>query len=578
MTQKENIINSFFSINSTKLSAPSCNFKLKRSHIVIASLAINILSLALPIMVLQVYDRILVNNSIGTLSILLSGVVFVLVLETILRIARSYITAWAGIVYEYTLTCNSMRYFLHGDMTHMDERSAGEHLQDISSFAKLRDFYGGQALTTIIDIPFAFIFLGIIWYLAGNLVLVPIVVIILFLVIAWFTGHNLRKNLEIQNDCDDKRYNFMIETLNGIHTIKTHGIESIFQRRYEYMEEQSSIANYNTAILSTKAYNLGITFNEVMVISIVTVGAPMVMNGFFTTGTLIAGILLAGRLMQPIQKALALWTSYQDYSIAKDKANDIFAIPQVTKNIKYNSEEIKREGSLEISNLIFGYNNETIFEGADLSLQYGDTVSISGDHNSGKTTLIKLIAGCYNTNEGSIKIDGINATTYMAEDLIKHVGVLSDEGIVFNGTIIDNITGFNPEYKEQAIEITKLLNIHHNITILPSGYETVLNNSAANPISPGLEQMISIARVLIHKPRLILFDNADRSLDRSSYNDLIRLLNRLKGKATMVLISGDRNIIRLADTEYMISEKKIEKVNVNDSKHHDVKPFQELRI
>jgi ABC-type protease/lipase transport system fused ATPase/permease subunit len=139
------------------------------------------------------------------------------------------------------------------------------------------------------------------------------------MIITWFLGNRLMKALKAQGVCDDKRYNFIIEALQGIHSIKSYGIEAVFQRRYERLEEDSSLTNYNASLVSTEGYTFGVLFNEVMIIAVVSVGAPMVINGDFTTGGLIATVLLSGRLMQPIQKALFLWTQFQDYRLAEIK-------------------------------------------------------------------------------------------------------------------------------------------------------------------------------------------------------------------------------------------------------------------
>lgn len=567
---------SILSMKSGKLNDPPCNFEFKKSQIITSTLAINILSLALPIMVLQVYDRILANHSIGTLKVLVVGVTIVVVLEGILRIGRSYITAWAGMVYEYTLTSNAMRYFIHGDIAKMEKRGAGEHMQDIGSFAKLRDFYGGQALMTMVDIPFAVLFLALIGYLAGSLVLVPLILMVVFASTAWLLGNKLKKAIKAQGECDDKRYNFIVETLHGIHTVKSYGVESVFQRRYERMEEESSITNYNTAILSTRAYSLSIVFNEIMVVSVVTVGAPMVMSGHFTTGTLIASVLLSGRLMQPLQKALSLWTRFQDFRLASEKAKDIFSIPQVKK--KMNLDTSDRSGTLEIKDMSFGYDDKLLFDNINLSLEPGAVISIGGDHNSGKSTLLRLIAGLYVPNSGSVVVDGTEVSKYKAEDLIDHVGFMSDEGVIFQGTILDNLTGFNDDKENKAFEIAELLKITDDIAMLPSGYDTVLNDGVADPIPPGLKQRITLARVLVNKPRVILFDNADRALDRDGYNYIVKLLTKLKGKATIILASGDHNIMRLADREYILENGALQEVDSHDSKIYDVHSFRELKI
>ena len=347
-------------IDKYKLNDPVCKTRLQKSELIIATIAINLLSLALPIMVLQIYDRIMTNHSVDTLSVLAIGVCIAILFEAILRIARSYTTSWSGMVYEYTMAANAMRCYINADPARLKTEGAGKQIQNLGAFSKLRDFYSGQTLITLVDIPFALMFLVLISYLTGELVFVPLTLIIIFTAITWFMGNKLMHALQEQDANDDKRYNFIIETLQGIHSIKSYGIESVFQRRYERMEEDSTISNYNTSLISTEGYTFGIFFNEIMVVSVVSFGAPMVINNQLTTGALIATILLSGRLMQPIQKALFLWTQFQDYRIAYTKAEEMFSIDQIKRT---KPEEVQKKiGSIQLINVGFRYDTKIVFE------------------------------------------------------------------------------------------------------------------------------------------------------------------------------------------------------------------------
>ena len=151
-------------IDKFNLDDPPCKTRLRKSELVIATIAINLLSLALPIMVLQIYDRIMTNHSESTLSVLAIGVCLAILFEAILRIARAYTTGWTGMVYEYTMAANAMRQYINADPARLKIEGAGKQIQNLGAFSKLRDFYGGQTLVTIVDIPFALMFLVLISY------------------------------------------------------------------------------------------------------------------------------------------------------------------------------------------------------------------------------------------------------------------------------------------------------------------------------------------------------------------------------------------------------------------------------
>jgi len=563
-------------IDKYKLNDPACKTRLQKSELIIATIAINLLSLALPVMVLQIYDRIMTNHSVDTLSVLAIGVCVAILFEAILRIARSYTTSWSGMVYEYTMAANAMRCYINADPARLKTEGAGKQIQNLGAFSKLRDFYSGQTLITLVDIPFALMFLVLISYLTGDLVYVPLVLIIIFTAITWFMGNKLMHALQEQDANDDKRYNFIIETLQGIHSIKSYGVESVFQRRYERMEEDSTISNYNTSLISTEGYTFGIFFNEIMVVSVVSFGAPMVIDNQLSTGALIATILLSGRLMQPIQKALFLWTQFQDYRIAYTKAEEMFSIDQIQRTEP--EEAQKKIGSVQLKNVGFNYGTKIVFENINLDLRIPDIISIHGPNDAGKSTLLRLIAGISEPSSGEVLIDGLPASSLISEDLVHHVGYIAAESVMFQGTILENITAFDTDKEIQAMELVNLLNLDKEIALLPRGYETKINDGFADTIAPGIKQRIAIVRVLLNKPKIILFNNADKGLDREGYHHLIKLLNMLKGKVTMVITTDDHNISRLADKHYLLKNQKLVQVENDDSSIFEVQQYQELKI
>jgi ATP-binding cassette subfamily C protein LapB len=220
-----------------------------------------------------------------------------------------------------------------------------------------------------------------------------------------------------------------------------------------------------------------------------------------------------------------------------------------------------------------------ILNNVNLDLKLGDVISISGDKSCGKSTLLKLITGLYSPGRGSILVNGKSASKFPARELIRHVGYLAMEGAIFKGTIAENLTAFGEIPENQVQEVVGLLGLDKEIEKLPAGYETNLDGSETDVIPPGLKQRIAIARVLSTKPRIILFDNADRSLDKEGYNQVYKLLARLKGKATMIICSDDRNILRLAMHDYVLVDGTLKpKESIGDSKLYDVTPYRRLRI
>lgn len=553
-------------------------FRINAIHLIFASLVINLLALAMPIMMLQAYDRILPNHGVGTLSLLVCGVFTAIALEMLLRIARSYLTAWSGAVFEHTTSCQAMRHILGSKIQDFEQQGSGAYLQKMTAITRLRGFYSGQTMLTVVDFPFVFVFLFLIWYIAGNLVYVPICLFVLFCSLAVYVGRRLRDQVQEQDFSNKIRYNFIIETLAGIHTLKGVGLEKFFLRRNDRLQTRISLAHYQVALTNNIAVNCGTLFAQIMTVAVVSFGALKVIQGDMGSGGLAACILLSGRIMQPVQRALSLWTKFQTFFIDRREVEDVFALSTVKYNLSRTAK--KPLGNVSLTNIAFRYNDNTplLLNNLNLDLQTGDSIAISGGSGSGKTTLLHLLTGILEPTKGGVLVDEQAPHLFNPSLLTSHVGYLPEKGAIFNGTIRENLTFFGATKDEDAMNAAQFLNIDEAVAILPDGYETLLTDNVTDSIPPGLKQRIAIARVLANKPRVILFDNADRGLDKSGYNIIFSVLGRLKRKTVLILVSDDRNILRLADKEYFLYKGSLLETEPADSKIYGILPFREFVI
>lgn len=547
--------------------------------LLLCTLAINLLSLALPVMTLQVYDRILPNPGTGTLPVLVTGVCVAIFLEVLLRLSRSYVIGRAGAAYEHRMACRAMEKILGADLTKMGSYGIGGHLHRMSAVGKLRDFYNGYALVVLAELAFVPLFFALIIYIGRWLAVVPAAILCLFILVSLWKGYRIRCALKDREDADDKRFDFLIESLEGVHTIKAFALEKFFERRYEALEEQSTAENYTVTQETAGTFNIGAIFSHIMVAAVISAGAWFVLAHMLTTGGLIAVLLLSGRMMQPIQKALVLWARYQDYALARKNAEELFTTPQQIVKARNTDGVPMPDGRLRMENVSFRYQDDDtpILRQVDLDIKRGDTVLVSGEHGAGKTTLLNVIAGIYPVEQGDMRVDGQHVGSYMPEALVYHVGYIRSLPLIFRGTIRDNITCFGQTNERQAREVAALLDVDRDVAKLPGGFDTFLSGNNTDSIPPGLKQRIAIVRVLATKPRLILFDNADRSLDKDGYAMIYSLLARLRGKASLVLISDDKNICGLADRHYVLENGALVKAEHAVSRGN-VRPYRELRL
>ncbi len=553
-------------------------YRINTADLLLSTLAINILSLALPTMTLQVYDRILPNPGSGTLPVLIAGVCVAVVLETIMRLGRAYGMGWSGAAYEHRLSCEAMNHMLKSDLAAPTAYGIGEYMNRLAAIGHLKDFYNGYSLVTIFELMFVPLFLALTVYISGPLAIVPVVVLMAFTAVSYHQGKNLRRELETRDITDDQRYNFLIESLEGIHSLKSFGLENIFSRRYEALEEKSTVANFRVTESSARAFDTSAVFSHLMVAGVIGAGAVFVLEGMISTGALIATILLSGRMMQPVQRALALWAKYQDYTLSRSKAESIFEVP-LHPFVSAEGVSPAREGTLALNNVSFrrADNEPWLLKDIKLTLNAGECIPLSSDNSPSLVAFLDLIAGVYATKTGEIRIDGQNVLQYASKDLINHVGYVQSEGMIFRGTIRDNLTCFGQIAEDKVQEMAALFQVDRDIASLPSGFDTFLNGNSTDTIPPGLKQRISMVRVLAPKPRLILFDNADRSLDRDGYNLVYNLLARLKGKATIIISSDDHNLTAQASRFYSLTDGRL----VENSPHSHSKKnvyYRELKL
>lgn len=533
---------------------------IKTPHIktlVICSLAINLLALALPIMTMQVYDRILTNHAIDTLIVLSTGVVVAATFEFILRLSKNKLISISGAEFEHEASTAAVEKLLGTDPRNYEKNSRISLMQDISATSRLKDYYGGQvAATLLVDVPFAFLLLGLTFYLSAKVAIVCTLILMFFGYLSWKQGIALKRNMDEREEEDNRRYNFIIQILHSIHTVKALCIEALMSRRFEEVQRDNGKINYHIAGIQGATATLGYSVAQFMTIAVICMGAPLVVYGHLTVGILVACVMLSGQVMQPLQRGLGLWIRMQDINIARERIGNLLLLQQ-RKMIK--QEELgQNHGEVKLHNVRFSYNEgQPVLDGATLNIAPGEFVAINGASGTGKTTLLEIMAGIYRPDRGAVALSGMEPSCIPPEERSRFIGYLPNKGMILRGSVMDNLSGFDSKRQNDVKKIIELLGIEESVALLPAGYDTPLEGLATDVISPGLKQRIAMARALANRPRLILYDNADQGLDRESYAKVFSLLAKLKGKATVVLASEDKNILSLADKSVEIRRGRI---------------------
>ena len=529
----------------------------RRPDVLLASLFINLFGLVLPVVVLQVYDRILPKAALETFSALILIVAFALVSEVLLRILRAHILTAFGARYEHRTKNTAMNALLNADMGEFNKETVSTYINRLKSTNTIRSFYTGQAATLSIDLPFVLIYLALIYLVGGILVLVPLILLGLLIATAYFIGEVLNDNLETHLTTDKSRHNFLVETLKGIHTVKALGMERLMVRRHERLQERSAQEVVNLSQLNSLGVNVASTFSQLAMVTYVALGSFYVIDQTMTMGGLAAGTMLTGKVLQPVLRGLNFWIRMQNIGLSQAELKDVLTIKPESQQ---ESGEIDLRGDIEFRNVWFRYRDDLpwILEDVSLKIPAKTVIGITGDNGCGFSTLLGLINGTRKPTRGEILLDGKPIQQLPLQKIRQQIGYLPETGEVFHGTILENVTSFRKgEYLHKAISILKLLQVDGYIQKLPRGLETQLGESTVNAIPAGVTQQFAIARALVDDPSIILFDNAHSGLDIRGDDCLRRALETIKDERTIVLGTFRPSFLKMCDRVFILESGKL---------------------
>jgi ATP-binding cassette, subfamily C, bacterial LapB len=515
--------------------------------VLVAAAAVNLLALALPLVTLQVYDRVLPYAAVDTLHALAALIVGALLLDGGLKAARAYVSGWAGARFEHRLAQASVDRLLAAPVTDIERVTPGEQLDRLAAVEPLREFHANQGPTILVDLPFAAVFLALLWLIGGPLVWVPLGLLGVFAALAVLSGSALRTAAAERATLDERRYSFLIEIFSGIHTIKALGLEPMMVRRYERLLDSAAMAAQRGSALGSHAQTIGGLFGQLATAGTVLVGAWAVTQGSLTIGALAACTMLAGRALQPLMKAMGVWTYFQSIRVARERLDRMLALPAERPERVLPMGALS--GDIKLENVTFAYGNgPPLFEGLDLAIRPGEAVAIVGGNGTGKSTLLSLIGGALKPTSGRVLHDDIDVQNREASSLRRQVAHLPQQGALFKGTILQNLTLFRTgAAADDAVRLAAALGLDRVVARQPQGFDTKVAHGAQDALPGGVRQRIAVIRALVGNPPIILFDEANVALDGDSDEKLRQLLVTYKGRRTMVLVSYRPSILKLAD-------------------------------
>ena len=507
--------------------------------VMVASFAIQLIALATPIFTQIVLDKVLVHQTLNTLIVIGIALALFLVFNAGMSWIRQYLVLHTGTRVDAVLGTQVFDHLLKLPPRYYDYRPTGVVVARLHGVETIREFVSGAAVTLLLDLPFLLIVLAVMFHYSWFLSLITLAILAAIMLLSLAVVPLIRKRVNEQFLLGARNQAFVTEYIAGMETVKSLQMEPQLKARYGDYLSSYLRAGFNTRQLSNTYNAAANALEQLLTLLILVAGAWIVMkNEGFTIGMLVAFQMFAGRMSQPLLRLVGLWQEFQQSAIAVKRLGDIMNAPPEPYSI-VPARDNAGQGGIEIRDLSFRYgdNRPYLYRHLELVLRPGACVALMGRSGSGKSTLAKLLQGFYLPTEGQIKIDGRDIRHLAANELRSYFGVVPQETVLFSGTIYDNLIIANPNATfEQLIQACRWAEIHDTIDRLPEGYQTRIGEHGAG-LSGGQKQRLAIARALLKRPKILIFDEATSDLDRTTAEQFARTINQLKGKVTMLFIS-----------------------------------------
>ena len=552
----------FFSAKPKRDSVDQLSpFLQERNNIVVASVLINILALAFPLLMLQLYDRILSHRSVDTLIVFCVAVGTAVALEAVIRIFRSYTTAWISARFEHQGYVSLTSRFLNEPINEFERKGTGAILEEYKSISTLKYHYSGQTFQQLMDLPFSVLYVLIIFFISPLIGVALIIGYTAFVFITWKNGRDYPAIIKEQKEMDLRRGNLLTEILRNVHTMKSMTMESLMLRRYERLQESCAILMARVTYALEMSAGVGSVFSPLMTVMVVALGSWLVISNQLSNGEMAACIMLGLRALSPLQRLGGMWSKHQQDEILRDKlilalekpalpANEKVIDPNFVESnpVAFNSAAI----SLNAVAYQFPGTEKSLFNDLSLNVEAGQCIAIGGQSGSGRSALLQLMAGILEPVKGEVTIDGQNLKELNIEELAKRIAYLPQRTALFEGSLLDNVTVFDSSRIETAMEVSKALGLDEFVSRMPRGWDTIVGDMAADSMPPGFRQRVAIVRALSSSPSVILFDDSSASMDSEGDAMLLKYIESIRGKVTIVLVSERPSFVRLANKTFYL--------------------------
>ena len=536
-------------------------------QVLAASFVVQLFTLANPLLIQVIIDKVISQRSLDTLQVLGIALVVVTILEGVLGSLKTFLFAETTNRIDQRLGAEVIDHLLRLPLGYFDRRPVGELGTRVAELEKIRNFLTGQALTTILDAAFSVIYIAVMVLYSWVLTLIALCVLPIQVGLTVLGAPLFRRQFRAAAEENAKTQSHLVEVLTGIQTVKAQNVEMVSRWRWQEFYSQYIARTFEKTITATALNQTSQVLQKISQLMVLWIGASMVLSGDLTLGQLIAFRIIAGYVTQPLLRLSTIWQNIQELRVSFERLADVIDTPEESDEVDKSKVMLPPlAGDVRFENLSFRFRpgQPEVLKDVNLEIPAGTFVGIVGQSGSGKSTLMKLLPRLYDPGQGRILIDGYDIGKVELYSLRRQIGIVPQDPLLFSGTVSENIALTNPEASsEEIVRAARLANAHDFIMELPSGYSTPVGERGA-ALSGGQRQRVAIARTLLSNPKLLVMDEATSALDYETERKVCDNLLENLNDQTVFFITHRLSTIRQADMIVMLHQGAVVEVGTHE--------------
>ncbi|WP_394205706.1 type I secretion system permease/ATPase [Shewanella waksmanii] len=514
----------------------------------IASVLVNLFALVSPLFIMNVYDKVVPNLAFDSLWVLAIGAGIAYIFDLIMRQLRAYLIDVAGKKVDIIV---SSRLFAKAIGIPLAKRSpsVGGMARQLGEFDSIREILTSATITTLVDLPFAAFFMLVIYVVAGDLALIPLVGSIIIIGYTLAVQPRLKAAIEESNKYASLKHGHLIESLASLESIKSSGAEGLVQKSWQQMIGHTANWQLKSKKLSTSVNNIANFTVQLSVIFVVILGVYRVADNEISMGGIIAAVILSSRAISPMAQLAGLMTRGNHTASALRQLDQIMTEEDEFENKGHLVSKQRLKGQINADHISFNYpgSEKPVLHPMSIKIEPGERVAIIGRNGSGKSTLAKLLVGLFQPAKGSLRYDGLDSAQIHPTDLRRNFGYLPQDITLFHGSIRDNILfGTRQVTEHQLIRAVQLSGVYQFTDIETEGLDTQVGEGGQS-LSRGQRQTVALARATLNDPPVLLMDEPTASLDARAEKQFIHAMKNVSKDRTLLLITHKMHLLNLVD-------------------------------